>query len=76
MLFLAAADSDLLAFLREVDGLLPGCPTLIAHAEADLDAHGCGKKALAYNLCHLARMRRIKEAAVKSDDEGKRAQAA
>jgi IS5 family transposase len=46
LLFLEAADSDLLLFLREAHGLLVGCPALIERAEADLDAHGCGKKAL------------------------------
>ena len=46
LLFLVAADSDLLMFLQEAHGLLVGCPTLIERAEADLDAHGCGKKAL------------------------------
>ena len=46
LLFLAAADSDLLLFLREAHALLAGCPALLDRAEADLDAHGCGKKAL------------------------------
>lgn len=46
LLFLAPADSDLLQFLREAYGLLAGCPALIERAEADLDAHGLGKKAL------------------------------
>src|SRR5271154_201638 len=46
LLFLAAADSDLLLFLREAHGLLAGCPSLLERAEADLDAHGCSKKAL------------------------------
>jgi IS5 family transposase len=46
LLFLAPADSELLLFLQEADSLLVGCPSLIERAEADLDAHGCGKKAL------------------------------
>ena len=46
MLFMVVADSDLLLFLREAHGLLAGCPALIERIEADLDAHGCGKKAL------------------------------
>jgi len=46
LLFLEAVDSDLLQFLQEAHGLLEGCPVLIASAEADLDAHGCCKKAL------------------------------
>ena len=46
LLFLAAADSDLLLFLREAHALLVGCPALVERAEEDLDAHGCGKKAL------------------------------
>jgi len=45
MLFVAVADSDLL-FLREAHALLAGSPALVARAEADLDAHGCAKKAL------------------------------
>ena len=40
-------------------------------------AHGeLLEKGLAYNLCHLARMRRAKAAAAKCDDEGPRAEAA
>jgi len=46
LLLLVAADSDLLAFLQEAHGLLVRCPSLVARAEADLDAHGCVKKAL------------------------------
>ena len=46
MLFVAVADSDLLLFLREAHALLAGSPALIVRAEADLDAHGCAKKAL------------------------------
>jgi hypothetical protein len=46
ILYLANADSDLRQFLVEAHGLLVGCPALVASAEADLDAHGCGKKAL------------------------------
>jgi hypothetical protein len=47
LLFLsAAADSKLLMFLQEAHALIQGCPGLMASAEADLDAHGCGKKAL------------------------------
>ncbi|MBM4320717.1 MAG: hypothetical protein FJ125_12360 [Deltaproteobacteria bacterium] len=46
MLFLATVDSELQAFLQEAHGLLVRNPALIARAEADLDAHGCGKKAL------------------------------
>jgi hypothetical protein len=46
LLFLVAADSDLLMFLQEAQALLAGCPALIERAEADLDAHGRGKKAL------------------------------
>jgi hypothetical protein len=45
-LFLEPADSDLLSFLREAHGLFVGWPDLIARAEADLDAHGCSKKAI------------------------------
>jgi hypothetical protein len=45
-LFLVAGDSDLLRFLQEAHALLAGCPSLIERAEADLDAHGCRKKAL------------------------------
>jgi IS5 family transposase len=46
MIFLVAGDSDLLLFLQEAHDLLVGCPGLIERAEADLDAHGCRKKAL------------------------------
>jgi hypothetical protein len=46
LLFLVASDSDLLVFLQEAHGLLVGCPGLIERTEADLDAHGCVKKAL------------------------------
>jgi hypothetical protein len=46
LLLLMAADSELLLFLREAHGLLVGYPGLIERAEADLDAHGCAKKAL------------------------------
>src|SRR5271168_1143592 len=46
MIFLVAGDSDLLRFLQEAHELLAGCPGLIERAEADLDAHGCCKKAL------------------------------
>lgn len=46
LVLLTAGDSDLLQFLREAHDLLAGCPGLIEAAEADLDAHGCGKKAL------------------------------
>ena len=46
LLLLAAADSDLRLFLQEAHGLLAACPGLVASAEMDLDAHGCGKKAL------------------------------
>ena len=46
MIFLVAGDSDLLLFLQEAHDLLAGCPGLIERAEADLDAHGCRKKAL------------------------------
>lgn len=46
ILFLDSADSDLREFLVEAHGLLVGCPALVASADADLDAHGCGKKAL------------------------------
>jgi hypothetical protein len=46
MLFVAVADSDLLLFLREAHALLAASPALVARAEADLDAHGCAKKAL------------------------------
>ena len=46
LLLLTAADSDLRLFLQEAHGLLVACPGLVASAEADLDAHGCGKRAL------------------------------
>ncbi len=46
MLFLAAPDSDLMMFLREAHGLVAGFPALLAHVEADLDAHARNKKAL------------------------------
>ena len=46
LLFLAVADSDLLLFLREAHAMLAGSPARVARAEADLDAHGCAKKAL------------------------------
>lgn len=46
MLFVAAADSDLLLFLREAHALLAGRPALLARVEAELDAHGRAKKAL------------------------------
>jgi len=46
LLFLAAADSNLREFLQEAHGLLAAYPGLVASAEADLDAHGCAKKAL------------------------------
>jgi IS5 family transposase len=46
MLFMSAAASDLQLFLREAHALVVGCPALVAHVEADLDAHGCAKKAL------------------------------
>ena len=45
-LFLAAPDSDLMMFLREAHGLVEGCPRLLEHVEADLDAHALIKKAL------------------------------
>lgn len=46
LLLSAAADSDLLQFLQEAHSLLVANPALVARAEADLDAHGCAKKAL------------------------------
>jgi hypothetical protein len=46
MLFMSAADSDLLTFLGEAYGLITGCPALVGLVEADLDAHGREKKAL------------------------------
>ena len=46
LLFLAVPDSDLLRFLHEVHRLVEATPTLVALVEADLDAHGKGKKAL------------------------------
>ena len=46
LLFLTAANSDFLLFLQEAHALLVRSPELIACAEADLDAHGCRKKAL------------------------------
>lgn len=46
MLFLSPGDSDLRSFVAEAHDLLAAYPSLIAHAEADLDAHGCAKKAL------------------------------
>jgi hypothetical protein len=46
LLFVTVADSDLLLFLREAHALLARSPALIVRAEADLDAHGCVKKAL------------------------------
>jgi hypothetical protein len=46
LLFLVSGDSDLLDALREAHGLLVAFPELIRRAEADLDAHGCSKKAL------------------------------
>ncbi len=46
LLFLPVADSELMAFLQESHGLLTKYPALVASAEADLDVHGCGKKAL------------------------------
>ena len=46
ILFLDGADSDLRQFLVEAHGLLVSCPALVASADADLDAHGCGKQAL------------------------------
>jgi len=46
LLFLVPGDSNLLAVLREAHGLLVAFPELVRRAEADLDAHGCRKKAL------------------------------
>lgn len=46
LLFLVPSDSNLLAFLREAHALLVAAPELVRSAEADLDAHGCRKKAL------------------------------
>lgn len=46
LLFLPPVDSELQAFLQEANALLQSAPQLIVSAEADLDAHGCGKKAL------------------------------
>ncbi len=46
ILFLAAANSDLLMFLKEAHALLSGAPTLVQRVEADLDAHGRNKKAM------------------------------
>lgn len=46
LLLSAAADSDLLQFLQEAHRLLVANPALVRRAEADLDAHGCAKKAL------------------------------
>jgi Transposase DDE domain len=45
LLFLVSGDSDLLDALREAHGLLVAFPELIRRADADLDAHGCSKKA-------------------------------
>lgn len=46
LLFLEAADSDLLQFLVEAHDLVVGCPALVAAVEKDLDAHSLKKKAL------------------------------
>ncbi len=46
MLFLVAADSDLLLFLKEAHALLSGAPTLVERVDADLDTHGRNKKAM------------------------------
>ena len=46
LLFLSPIPSELQAFLQESYELLTGAPELLAQAEADLDAHGCRKKAL------------------------------
>lgn len=46
LLFLDAADSDLLQFLREAHALVVGCPKLVDGVERDLDSHSLKKKAL------------------------------
>ena len=44
-LFLAAADSGLLACLQEFHALIQGAPSLLASIDSDLDAHALRKKA-------------------------------
>jgi len=46
MLFVMAADSELLAFLEEIHELVVGCPDLLKWVDCDLDRHGLRKKAL------------------------------
>jgi len=46
LLFMSAPDSHLMKFLDEARGLVEGCPALVGHVEADLDAHARNKKAL------------------------------
>src|SRR5277367_4157171 len=47
LLFLAApVESDLLMFLQEAHRFVAAFPSLVALVEADLDAHGCRKKAV------------------------------
>jgi hypothetical protein len=45
-LFLSAPDTELMSFLQQAHELLSHFPGLLASAEADLDAHARGKKAL------------------------------
>jgi hypothetical protein len=46
LLFLAApVESDLLMFLQEAHGFVASFPLLVTLVEAELDAHGCRKKA-------------------------------
>jgi hypothetical protein len=45
-LFLVAPESELLAFLEEAHKLVVGAPALLAHVDADLDAHAKAKKAM------------------------------
>jgi hypothetical protein len=47
LLFLAApVESDLLVYLQEAHRFLAAFPSLVGLVEADLDAHGCRKKAV------------------------------
>ncbi len=46
LLFLEAADSELREYLAEIPPLVSSAPALLSLVDADLDAHGCRKKAV------------------------------
>jgi hypothetical protein len=61
LLLTVPIESDLLVFLEEAHRFVSAFPSLVTHVEADLDAHGRGKKALrladaAWREAHTARL--------------------